>query len=195
MKIIIRIINYVESIDVLVDGIKLEIEELSFFSSAKFQSEVGLGIHEIVVIKNSEIMKNNWKFTALKDWMSCMLGVPDWTLTEKKIDERICSMFFKVKVEQDININLKLMKDGFELEELSDEILDIVKQTGTSEIAQKRVKSVYMIPPMILAIVIEFCILTVGILLVTSGQYMRAVAVFVLAVFWGWLVYNMLFKR
>lgn len=195
MKIVICVLNYVDTIDVLIDGFKMDIKKLSLFSKAEFECDIERGVHEITAVKKSEILDGNWKKDVLFDWISCLFGVPDWTLTEKELDTRKCSVILKVKVEQDIHINLKLTEDGFELIGDIKDILNISKQTETSETAKRRIKNAYMIPAMLLATVIEICMLIVGSLFIVSDQYTISVIVFALAVSWVWLVCNMLFKR
>lgn len=194
MKIVICILNYVDTIDVLIDGYKIDIKKLSFFSRAEFECDLERGVHEITVVKKSRISEQDWKKSVLFDWISCLLGVPDWTLAEKALDIRKCSVILKVKVEQDVHINLKLTENGFELIGLVNDILDIVKHTETSKTAKKRIKNAYMIPIIILATVIELCMLIVGVFLIVNSQYTRSIVVFALAVFWAWLVCNLHFK-
>lgn len=195
LKIVIHILNYVDTIDVLIDGHKTDIKKLSLFSKAEFEQNLERGVHEIAVIKKSAIMERSWKKGVLYDWISCLLGVPDWTLSEKELDKRKCSLFIKVKVERDIQINLRLTKDGFEIIETADDILDIVKQTETCEAAKKRIKNAYLIPAIIIALIIELCMLIVGVFLIANIQYAKSIIVFVLALFWAWLVCNMFLKR
>ena len=195
MKIFISILNYVDTIDVLIDGLKIDINKLSFFSKAEFECDVEMGVHEITVVKKSEILGRNWKKSVLFDWISCLFGVPDWTLSEKALDTQKSSVILKVNVEQDVHINLKLTEDGFELTEIVKDILDIAKQTETNKTAKKRIKNAYMIPAIILATVIEICLLTVVARYIVYSQYTISIIVFALAVFWAGLVCGMLFKR
>ena len=195
MKIVIRILNYVDTIDVLIDGLKIDIKKLSLFSKAEFEHNLERGVHEITIVKRSGIMGRSWKKSVLFDWISCLFGIPNWTLAEKALDERKCSVFLKVKVEIDTHINLKLTEDGFEIIETVNDIFDVVKQTEICETAKKRIKNAYILPAIILAIIIESCMLIVGVFFVINIQYTMSIIAFALALFWAWLVCNMLLKR
>lgn len=195
LKIVICISNYVNTIDVLIDGHKIDIKKLSLFSKAEYEHYLKMGVHEVAVVKRSDIMGHGWKKIVLFDWISCLLGVPDFTLAEKTLDKKTCSVFLKVKVERDIHINFKLTEAGFEIIEPVNDIFDVFKQTEISKTANKRIKYAYIIPAITLAIIIECCMLIVGIFLVINIRYTSSIIVFISAAFWAWLVCNMLLKR
>lgn len=88
MKIIICIQNYVDTIDVLIDGTKVDVSKITFFPKLKFACNVETGVHEIVVIKKSKISQHDWGKNVLLDWISCLAGIPDWTLAEKLLDTK-----------------------------------------------------------------------------------------------------------
>lgn len=195
LKIVICILNYVDTIDVLIDGHKIDIKKLSLFSKAEFENKLERGIHEVTVVKRSEIMGHSWKKSVLFDWISCLFGVPNWTLAEKALDKGECSVFLKVKVERDVHINLKLTEAGFEIIETFNDIFDVVKQTEICETAKKRIKNAYILPAIILAIIIECCMLIVGVFFVIKIQYTMSIITFALALFWAWLVCGMLLRK
>ena len=159
---IIDISNYVDTIEVIVDGSKIDINKLSLLSKAEFISDVKPGICEIYIVKKSEISERNWKKGVLFDWVSCLFGVPSWTLAEKVVDIKTYSMMLKVQVIHDIQIKLKLTENGFELIENSKDILDKINKTETTKAAQNRIKHAYIIPLITIALVIEICLLIGG---------------------------------
>lgn len=195
LKIVICILNYVDTIDVLIDGHKIDMKKLSLFSKAEFEHNLERGVHEVTVVKRSEIMGHSWKKSVLFDWISCLFGVPNWTLAEKALDKGECSVFLKVKVERDAHINLKLTEAGFEIIETFNDIFDMVKQTEICETAKKRIKNAYILPAIILAIIIECCMLIVGVFFVIKIQYAMSIITFALALFWAWLVCGMLLRK
>ena len=192
MKITICILNYVDTVKVLIDNFKIDIKKLSFSSKAEFEHDLESGVYEVTFLKQSKIMGHSWRKNVLLDWISCLLGVPDWTLVEKSMDGNKCLLTLKVKVEHDINIVLKLTKDGFEIIKANTDILDVTKQTEISEIAKKRIKKAYLLPVIILSMIIEICILSFGVFLLLNNQYMLSVIPFSLAVFWILLVCDMI---
>lgn len=163
LKLRIDILNYVDTIEVYIDELKLDIKKLSLSS---------------------------WKRGIVFNWISCLFGVPDWTLREKEIDTKNYSTILKVKVNQDVKVNLKLASNGFELLECSEEILDVKNHTGINEIAKKRVRNAYIIPAITLAVLIEICMLMVCGFFIVNNKYDLFIIVFCIAVFWAWLVYK-----
>ncbi len=190
LKIVICISNYVDTIDVLIDGLKIDIKKLSLFSKAAFEHNLEIGYHEITVFKRSEIMGYGWKKNVLLDWISGLLGVPDWTLKEKEIDKVKCLLSLKIEVEEDAHINLRLKEDRFELIDSGIDILDIVTQTEICETANKRIKYAYRLPVTILGMTIEFLLLIVVVFFVVNTQYLKAIIIFALSIFWAWLLYT-----
>lgn len=195
LKIIINISNYIDTIDIFVNGLKIDMNKLSLFSKAEFECDVKLGIQEIYIVKKSKISECNWKKGVVFDWISCLLGVPDWTLAEKALDTKTYSTMLKVEVNEDVEINLKLTENGFELTENSKNILDMVQQTETSKTANKRIKNLYLIPVMFLVIVIEICLLIAGVFFIVNSQYAISIIIFALAIFWAWLICGMILKE
>lgn len=194
MKIFIKVLNYVDTVDVFVDGVKIEKEKLSLSSKAEFVYDVESGIHEIYFDKKSNISRRHWKKGVVYNWISCLSGTPDWTLKEMALDTIKSSMMLKVNVGADIQIDLKLTDSGFELIGETKDIIDTVKQTEIDKTAKKRVKNLYMSPAILFAILIEICMLAVCVLLILNRHYVKFIIIIVLSVFWAWLVCSMIFK-
>ncbi len=193
MKITLCISNYVDTIDVIIDEVKLDVKKLSFFSKAKFECTVEEGIHEIKIYKKSNILRNDWKKTVLFDWLSCLFGVPDWTLKEKSADTKIFSTTFKVNISNDIIINLKLTENGIKLIDDND-VFDISEQNENSKSAKKRITNLYIIPAILLAIIIGACMLLAVIHFVVINYYIKAIIFLGIFIFWIWFIYNMYSK-
>lgn len=195
MKIGICILNYVDTIDVLIDGLKIDVKKLSLFSKAEFEHTIETGVHEITIVKKSGISERNWKKNVFFDWMSCLFGVPDWTLAEKALDKQKHSMVIMVNIEQDMYISFELTEHGIELLDSHKNILDITTQTETSEIAERRIKNAYLIPIMVLALLIETSILVVGIFFITNNEFLLSTIIFALAIFWACLIIKIIKDR
>lgn len=186
MKINIYIQNYLDTIDVFIDGRKMDSFQSTFSSNVTFAGDVEMGTHDIKVVNNPQITGRNWKKYVVFDWI-----FSDWTVAEKVRDTRIESMTIKVEVTQDVHINLELMRNGLQLTENVEDILDVHKQIELSNIAEKRIRNVYMLPMILLTIAVEICILVPGILLIANGHYIKAIIVFALAVYLAWLLRGM----
>ena len=195
MKMIIDISNYVDTSEVIVDGSKIDINKLSLLSKAEFISDVKPGICEIYIVKKSEISERNWKKGVLFDWVSCLFGVPSWTLAEKVVDIKTYSMMLKVQVIHDIQIKLKLTENGFELIENLKDILDKINKTETTKAAQNRIKHAYIIPLITIALVIEICLLIGGGFFIVNGRYDISFVFLVISVFWIWLICSLIFQK
>lgn len=195
MKIFISVSNYVDTVDVIIDGVKIDKNKLSFFSKAKFERELEGGVHEITVTKGTAILGHNWKKSIIFDWLSCLSGLSDWTVKEKVMDQRTCSINIKVNVEQDVDINIRLTEDGFELIQKTDAILTVDKEIKISEQAKQRIKNAYIIPAIILATVIGLCMLIVGILFLMNNQYAFSIILLAMSISWVWLIYNSVLNK
>lgn len=195
MKLIISISNYLKSVDVFVDGVRVEISKLSFSSKAIYEHTVKSGIHDIYVIKKSEVLEKNWKTHIIYDWISCLLGIPDWTLKEKKLDVKICSIRLKIEVVRNIQVKLDLTDTGFMLVEHCEGILDTEKQIHASAKAEQRIKTLYLIPALILSMAIEICFLLVSFFFITNRYYPQFFVFLALSIFWPCLLWCLISRK
>ena len=188
LKLTIHISGYVDTIQVLLDGENVEIKKLTVLSKAVYICDVAPGVHELCFVKESELSAPSWKKNVAVDWLSCLFGVPDWSLREKTLDCQISSMTFKVNVTQDMRIKAKLTADGFMFAQETEAVFDVATQRETNDTAKKRMKKAYLLPAAMLAAVIGICLLVACVFLLVNGAYLQGVLVFAIAVFWAWLI-------
>ena len=181
-----------DTVDVFIDGLKVDTNNKTNCSKAEFVFDVENGNHEITIVKKPNILGNKWKKQVVLDWL---LGIYDWTLSEKQRSVENHTILLNVKVIQDIQINLKLIQNGFELCEHTEEILNVKRQVTLNKLAEKRTRNSYMFPLIALSITIEVCILFVCVFLVTRGHYVKFTIIFSVSVFWICLCGKYLFNK
>jgi len=192
LKIIINVADYVDTVKVFVDGENVKIKKLSLLSNARFECDVESGVHEIRVVKHSEIIGKEWKKTVLYDWISALFSVPDFTLAERNMDTKEFSTSIKINSDKQIQINLKLTPHGFEIIDRIKEITNISEQTAVSKTAIKRVKYAYKIPTVILSVIIEIFFLSIFVFLFVNLKYKESAVVLCLFAFWTWLIIKLI---
>lgn len=151
----IRISAYTKTILVYVNN--QLIEGSSRINDINYTSTVNPGLHEIRIIKGSEVLSSHWKKKVALDWLSCLSGIPDFTLREAMLEANISSICFNVnttKQEKDNNIRVILNISGFEIIDGMEICENIQSENKTDNTAIKRIKRFYLLPVALLAVVI-----------------------------------------
>lgn len=118
-------------------------------NATEYTYAVTPGVWNVRLIRNAGIPNRQWKKKVAFNWLSCLSGVPDFTLKEVMSEANTCSACFQICVsdpEQAIDLEFAINASGFEIVRGSEFCGDIQYKNEKDSAALKRIKLAYVLP-------------------------------------------------
>ena len=172
---VICITGYTDTVSVYVNDDLLKISSLSLLGDAKYTCTIAPGLCKVRILKNSDILSKQWKVKVAIDLLSCIIGVPNYTLKEAMLEANQNAMCFDVNVtnnDQIIDIKLSLSMSGFEIVQGIEKCSEIQIENGTNNIALRRIKLFYLLPVVLLSVIIFGFLIGISIFFIIKAKYL-----------------------
>lgn len=170
-KLVIRITGYTDTVSVFVNNTEQDITTLLI--DAVYSCSVPLGECQVRVIKGSGILNKHWKKKIAFHWLSCLSGVPDFTLRDALLEANTCSISFAVNInapDQIVDVKLALTSAGFELRQGGENCRNILSDFGRDITALNRIRTFYFMPAILLMLVLLVSLFSLGIAALVHGH-------------------------
>ena len=167
----ICIAGYTDTVSVYVNDHLLPVSSL--FMDAKYTCSVSPGVCRVRIMKGSGLRNKQWKKKAAFNWLSCLSGVPDFTLREAMLEANVSSICFQIDVtdaDQVIDIKLQLNASGFEIVRGAEACKDIQRENSRDSNALKKIKRVYLLPLVLLLSVVFIFLIGIALFFFTKGK-------------------------
>lgn len=80
----ICIAGYTDTVSLYVNDDLLKVPSL--LKDANYTCTVSPGLYKVRIIKNSGMLSKQWKKKVALNWLSCLSGIPDFTLREAMLE-------------------------------------------------------------------------------------------------------------
>lgn len=167
----ICIAGYTDTVSVYVNDDLLKMSSLLI--DANYTYSVSPGVCNVRITKRSDILNKRWKKKVALNWLSCLSGIPDFTIRDAMLEANISSICFNINVtdiDQIINVRLKLNPTGFEIVHGIEQCRDIHVENKLDNIAMRRIKIFYLLPVILLLVVIFGFLISVAILFIVNAK-------------------------
>ena len=194
-NLIICIAGYTDTVSVYVNDYLLDVSSL--LKDAKYTCSVPSGVCKIRVIKGSGMTNGRWKKKVALNWLSCLSGVPDFTLREVMLEANVSSICFCINVAdtaQIIKITIALTGSGFEIVRGLDKCKNVQCENIRDAAALNRIKRVYLLPMVLLLCVVFVFLLSIAIIIVNKGKIWQFLTIIALIIML-FTLFNYLYRK
>lgn len=182
-KLKICIAGYTDTVSVYVNDRLLKISTL--FYNANYICNVSPGLNKIRIEKNSEILSSRWKKKVALDWLSCLSGIPDFTLRDAFLETNISFICFNIDVsntDELVYIKIILNSSGFEIEKGIEKCKDIQSGNRHDKAAMKKIKRFYLLPIVLLFVLVIGLLITTAVFFIVKSEPLIALAIMAIIV-------------
>lgn len=167
----IRISGYTETVSVYVNDQLLKTS--SFLKDAKYTCTVFPGLCRVRIIKSSEMLNSQWKKNVALNWLSCLSGIPEFTIRDTLLEANISSICFNINVtniDETIDIKLVLNFSGFKIIEGMEKCENVQSENRLDNIASKRIRCFYLLPAILLSVIIIGFLIGIAVFFVIKAK-------------------------